>query len=241
MSFTPGRRRKKVPKMQLKDAKACDYTKNLDRFDWHEDSSYIDASLTQDESNKPIHTFVSNRKRKSHKTIAEGNILSSFSLAETADESRHDKSTTLMKVLHLREIGTFGPITRHSSANRISWKEMILCKPSPLPCACHINGPTEGDKYSQWTDYSPPIYNIQYFKNNITSMSYLKKKVWRKKHVIPFSKLRTPMMDAILAIDRTGSYLIGIGGEDLARRRDVSTNKYNPKLLLKFYGEKVSL
>ena len=49
------------------------------------------------------------------------------------------------------------------------------------------------------------------------------------------------MMDAILAIDRTGSYLIGIGGEDLARRRDFSTNKYNPKLLLKFYGEKVSL
>ena len=85
---------------------------------------------------------------------------------------------------------------------------------------------------------------------NNNNLIQLHKKEWRpftKKECIPFSKLQTPTSDAILAMDRFGSFLIGIGG-GIAVNRDVtrstfgaraanSSRKHLPHLSLRFYGE----
>ena len=55
------------------------------------------------------------------------------------------------------------------------------------------------------------------------------------KRVIPFSKLQTPVMDAILDFDRTGSYLIGIGN-GLATSTTELCDNFFPSLSLRCYA-----
>ena len=70
---------------------------------------------------------------------------------------------------------------------------------------------------------------------------------WRNnsKRRIPFSKLKTPATDAVLALDRTGSFLISIGdGRRMLPGSSCSQNEENtnmfglfPDLSLRFYGK----
>lgn len=102
------------------------------------------------------------------------------------------------------------------------------------------------------------ISNLHAAKPNSKSISISKscinlklhRKEWRpytRQQRIPFSKLKTPMRDAILAMDRFGSYLIGIGTNESG---NIKTNQFLsdvsisqpivariPRLSLKFYGE----
>lgn len=64
-------------------------------------------------------------------------------------------------------------------------------------------------------------------------------------HSVPFSQLGTPMTDAILALDRTGSYMMSLGGGrayssiDNQERGDqhyLPTQVCHPVLALRFYG-----
>jgi hypothetical protein len=66
------------------------------------------------------------------------------------------------------------------------------------------------------------------------------RKGWRSfaERWVPFTKLKTPTCDAILAIDRYGDYVVAL--TDMADRRGNSNNGRNallPDLALRFYGE----
>ena len=209
-----------------------------DDLEWIDESNEDNVCQIQTDDNRSISIIEGDRKRKFPETIDESKRL---------DEERYITSVNL---LHLREIGAFKQnchrrLCRQRSMclllNRKSWISLLLRKVSPASSIPYDddNDSTADNANSQWADYSPPIYNSQYFNGTTTHSSVpLNRQMWRKKQIIPFSKLKTPMMDAILAIDRTGGYLIGIGGESLARREHSHKHDCSAKLLLKFYGEK---
>jgi hypothetical protein len=231
MSFVPGRRRKKS-KARRDEGIAAD--NNVEELEWPGDTKINDVTIN-----------CSGRKRKCNETNDSRYLNTCLPEAAAADANKANKS--IFNLLHLREIGVFGHRTQHKltiekyfigKSGFISWASLVLCKPSPPPSNCSENDSTADDSDShQWTDYSPPIYNIQYFRNSTDSSACIHKQIWRKKQIIPFSKLKTPIMDAILAIDRSGGYLIGLGGEILTRGGNDLRDKSRPKLLLKFFGE----
>eukprot|EP01082_Thalassiosira_pseudonana_P011378 g9802.t1 g9802 contig4:612452-614416(-) len=110
------------------------------------------------------------------------------------------------------------------------WKSMLL----------HYR-PAPGSYLEKERNNSPMIHNnlpVYHFGNDESySNIQLHKQLWRSytKQSIPFSQLKTPLSDAILAMDRWGSYMIGVGGGDLTRRND-SKGGVRPLLSLKFYA-----
>ena len=234
MTFVPGRRRKKhaFASRSILDVNASD------DLEWIDESKEDNIRQIRTRGHRSISINEGDRKRKYTETV--DNYESKLSKDEI-----YIASVTL---LHLREIGACEQNNyRRSSkqrnlcvvSNRKSWMSLLLRKPSPGP-SINDNGNDSSVEIasSQWVDHSPPIYNSQYFNNSMNNSSVsLNKKVWRKRQTIPFSKLKTPMMDAILAIDRAGSYLIGIGGERSAKEEATCINGSSAKLLLKFYGE----
>ena len=238
MAFVPGRRHKKLT-TQSKDAASCYHGQTVDNLEWLDESNAGEACLTQCKSLYSIPTDIG-RKRKAFESDRNHDML--ISPPRTIDERKFNVS--MPNLLFLREIGLtgHGTHTRHYLfGGESSTKSSLLRKPSPAPRMNSRHDPTSDNSDSQWIDYSPPIYRMQYFSNSSSASACLHKQVWRKKEIIPFSKLKTPLMDAILAIDRSGGYLIGIGGHDLLRRRDESDDTSHPKLMLKFYGELLCL
>ena len=89
--------------------------------------------------------------------------------------------------------------------------------------------------------------------NTITTNIQLRRTQWRpytrQTSSMPFSKLKTPVTDAILALDRWGGYLIGIGGDSGiaggagSDGGGINCSKYRsgescrPFLSIRFYGE----
>jgi hypothetical protein len=149
-------------------------------------------------------------------------------------------STVLPSLLHLREIGLLRktssrilPNPKSISKRMEPWKSMLL----------HYR-PAPGSYLEKERNNSPMIHNnlpVYHFGNDESySNIQLHKQLWRSytKQSIPFSQLKTPLSDAILAMDRWGSYMIGVGGGDLTRRND-SKGGICPLLSLKFYGESV--
>jgi hypothetical protein len=238
MAFIPARRRKKHAKSR--EAVAGDHrveSESVDDLEW------------LDESNQNNNAFSTHRENSSDRKRKCGDSSDASSLSEKA-ASRCNQSRP--SLLYLREIGGFGRTIPYSSVtgkhvigrlSRNTWKSLLLRKRSPYP-SNRIEDDTTSDSDnnldSRWMDYSPPIYNIQYFHNSNDSKASLHRQTWRKKQVIPFSKLKTPVMDAILGINKSGGYLIGVGGADLNARRDKPRGVCVPKLMLKFYGEQCS-
>ena len=73
----------------------------------------------------------------------------------------------------------------------------------------------------------------------LSTASQSNKQTWKQytKQQIPFSKLQTPITDAILSLSRFGSYLIGVGS--VPQGIDVTSHpiyKTCPRLIIKFYG-----
>lgn len=159
--------------------------------------------------------------------------------------------TALPHLLQLRELGT-------STKN---WKTLLLKRLISSPSSARLDEKKQTERYacldrlavpihpssanSKWNalQYSAPTY--YYDPNNRTSIvgdgyedviKKYKRKAWRPytKQRIPFSYLKTPITDAILALDRSGSHLIGIGGRDLSCRLECAGR--HPKLSIKFYG-----
>lgn len=215
-----GRRRKK----QAIGSKSS--TKDFGWLEGKEDA-FLTRCSNSEGSNKSIRG--SGRKRKCPVTNDNPNHLNS-NQCETVERK---PSNALPYLLHLREIGVeraHRPIATRilfRETNNTSWKSVLLRKPAQISSYSS----DQDAKENEWVDYSPPIYNSQ---GNYKST--LHKQVWRKKRVIPFSKLKTPVSDAILGIDRSGEFLIGIGSSDSSSSDDLR-NDCNVKLLLKFYGE----
>ena len=158
----------------------------------------------------------------------------------------------LPHLLQLRELGT--------SKN---WKTLLLKRLIGSPSSARLDEKKQNERYacldrlavpihpssanSKWNalQYSSPTY--YYDPNSCTSIvgdgyeemiKKYKRKAWRPytKQRIPFSYLKTPITDAILALDRSGSHLIGIGGRDLGSRLESAGGALHPKLSIKFYG-----
>ena len=234
MAFVPGRRRNKHT-AHSKDASCC-HGQTVDNLEWLDESN-ADPCFTQCENEYSIPT-VTGRKRKGFESNSNHDML--ISPSQTVDERKYNRSVP--NLLFLREIGVSGQgtHTRHclfAGGRGLSTMSSLLRKPSPAP---HMNSRNDPTLENSWIDYSPPIYKMQYFSNGSDS-DCLQKQVWRKKQIIPFSKLKTPLLDAILGIDRSGGYLIGLGGRDWLRSRDASDNILHHTLMLKFYGELLSL
>jgi len=122
-------------------------------------------------------------------------------------------STSLPMLLHVREIGQ----SFHRPGRRFttSWKSQILYQ--------SISVPNNHERYS----------------NPLLTANQSNKQTWKPntKQSIPFSKLQTPITDAILALSRFGSYLIGVGS--IPQGVNVTSHpiyKTCPHLILKFYG-----
>jgi hypothetical protein len=230
---------------------ANDYVDDLGLF---HDNDEVDAFLTRrdNEIERLDQKNYCNRKRKFHETNNSQNHPIS-----TRTEPADKIVIGLQKLLYLREIGVFGQTAKHKCiidklsdgrGCKSSWKTLALRRPAPTPSATsfrEIHSVRSGCGEA-------PIYNIHYFngtQNKHTSANCdtdistindipLHNLVWRTKQIIPFSKMKTPVSDAILAIDRSGGYLIGVGGEDVhLRKKGVRRDCPHPRLSLKFYGE----
>ena len=168
-------------------------------------------------------------------------------------------------LLHLREIGLSSSnrccIPHENHGRQVPWKQRMLQQPISQSTSnkgeqVHTNGSvtTSGDQRyiarhefpfpissdSQWNalQYASPTYN----DNNAESLDFdiqlLHKQTWRtytQQQKIPFSKLKTPISDAILALDRFGGYLIGIGGGGSNSSHDDRGGNC-AHLMIKFYG-----
>ena len=176
------------------------------------------------------------------------------------DTKGEDGSTSLPILLHLREIGGL-PRQRQLSVKNTttmnSWNSMILqesiSKQSKRKGRGGVIPKQDNEKRysnlarlrhpvhpslstynnSQWNalQYSSPTYYA------ITTNNKSSRQCWRTytQQQIPFSKLQTPHSDAILALDRWGAYMVGIG---TSRIRDYDRSKgLYPHLSIKFYGK----
>jgi len=141
---------------------------------------------------------------------------------DTKDRKKKEgapSNTSLPMLLHLREIGQsyyYRPGRRSTS-----WKSQVLQQ-----------------SISSSSKAVPNIHDERYNLLLLTA-SQSKKQTWKQytKQQIPFSKLQTPITDAILALSRFGSYLIGVGG--VPQGIDVTSHpiyKTCPHLIMKFYG-----
>lgn len=245
MVFVPGRRRKKQATSRRDNSNHVE----LDDLEWVDGSDENDAVLKQKSSDVPSFAVQDGRGvGKKRKCYVEPDKSVSSPSPSSADAHKigFRVNTSIPNLLYLREIGAFGSraysydTTTSGKPIRKTLRSLLLCKPSPSPSAHNENDSTADVRDSRWVDQSPPIYNIQYFHNNTESTTLLRKDIWRKKQIIPFSKLKTPVMDAILGIDRSGGFLIGVGGSDPSIRRDLPASAHVPKLVLKVYGEKYS-
>ena len=124
-------------------------------------------------------------------------------------------TTSLPMLLHLREIGQ-SYYNRQGRRSTTSWKSQIL------------------QQSISSSKLVPNNHDERY-----TNLSLSKKQTWKQytKQSIPFSKLQTPITDAILSLSRYGSYLIGVGS--VPQNITVTSHpiyKTCPHLMMKFYG-----
>jgi len=129
-------------------------------------------------------------------------------------EGAPSNTTSLPMLLHLREIG------RRPGRRSTSWKSHMLCQ--------SISSST-----------SVPNNHDKRYTNLLQTATQSNKQTWKQytKQSIPFSKLQTPITDAILALSRYGSYMIGVGG--VPQGITITSHpiyKTCPHLILKFYG-----
>ncbi|KAL3815848.1 hypothetical protein ACHAXA_002264 [Cyclostephanos tholiformis] len=138
-----------------------------------------------------------------------------------------DISRSLPVLLHLREVGYKRRRSRNnisyvneSSASSSQWNSRIL--------KTDVGG--DDDDNDDDKDDDDGYSTTAATATSIKGISRARSQAWRPygRRMIPFSKLRTPLLDAILAIDRWGGFLIGVGsGDDDSRC---------PYLSIKFYG-----
>ena len=210
---------------------------------------------------RPIEIRAAAKRRKSYgggKTCREATtcILDGDECTRNDEEDASSEPipaatiTALPHLLQLRELG-----------NSKNWKTLLLKRLISSPSPVRIDEKKQNDRYACLDQLSVPIHpssanakwnalqfsspTYYYDPSNHTSVvgdgykdviKKYKRKAWRPytKQRIPFSYLKTPMTDAILALDRSGSHLIGIGGRDLGCRLEFAGR--HPKLSLKFYG-----
>lgn len=191
--------------------------------------------------------------RKRQKKRAYGGGCSDASTEKATNIKAKGNSRAVPILLHLREIR--GQSQQFLDKNgRSSWETLMLQQTGPTPSKeaggdssssrghhstlgrlrVPVN-PIAAATSSQWNaiQYSSPTYHVNTDENIKWHRNF-----WRPytRQSIPFSKLKTPHSDAILAVDRWGGYLIGIGGGDV---EDMGQSKrgMHPHLLIKFYGK----
>ena len=119
----------------------------------------------------------------------------------------------------------------------MAWQSLALRQHSPSTSPSH-----DGTKKSKNIS-SPNSKNIRQSLLEIQRRGLVR---WKKSFLrsIPFSSLETPWTDAVLGLDRTGSYMLSIGGgqeqtENLHNqsRREGSTfsKRRYPSLVLRMY------
>ena len=122
-----------------------------------------------------------------------------------------------------------------SSTSNSQWYAMQYSSPTYYKTSNNNNN-SSSDMMQQHT-------NNQQQNNDIIHQSH--RLAWRPytKQRIQFSKLQTPHSDAILALDRWGGYLIGVGSGGISegasttpRRSDLDRGMICPHLSIKFYG-----
>ncbi|KAL9190572.1 hypothetical protein ACHAXT_000278 [Thalassiosira profunda] len=214
----------------------------------------IDAYLQRDSAPTP------KKHRRAYGEGAGNDVVEGNLNSDDVNDSRWMKcSRALPMLLHLREAG----LTRRFSHKneRDTWESLMLHRAvsdtskeggdgatnerqsalARLRIPVH---PSSASNAQHGLQYSAPTYygtankegsNIN--GNNLHDNNIqLQRQCWRHytRQSIPFSELKTPHIDAILAVDRWGSYLIGVGGGE--EMGDSSGIRPHLNLAIKFYG-----
>ena len=203
------------------------------------DSSHKNANISRDHRSSCLPMLLhfreigqqyslSDRRRVSWKSqILHEPISASNNRREKLDDDDESKYANLDATLRLPVHPT------SSSTSNSQWYAMQYSSPTYYEASNHNNSTSDMQQYTK----------DQQQNNDIIHQSH--RLAWRPytKQRIQFSKLQTPHSDAILALDRWGGYLIGVGSGGISegasttsRRSDLDRGMICPHLSIKFYG-----